>query len=170
MSDPVYVYVGTYASEPAAKSDLEVVRGLHRDDVLRTYDAAVVTRDAEGKVHVRRHERSTEHGVEGGAAVGALVGLLFPPAFLAATVVGAAATGIAAQLWRGLSRADLKDLGDVLDAGEAALVVVSTSELDHIFAAALKALTHQVKKLEKADAKAFEAEVEKVGELADAES
>ena len=156
MSDPVYVYIGTYPSREAAKDDLDVVQGLYADDVLRTYDAAVVSREPDGKVHVHRHERSTVHGFEGGAAVGALVGVLFPPAFIAATVIGAASGGLVTHLWRGISRGDLQDLGEALDDGEASLVVIATTELDHAFVSALKATEHQIKKLEKADAKEFE--------------
>jgi uncharacterized membrane protein len=154
MSDPVYVYVGTYASEDAAATDLNVVRELYKEDVLRTYDAAVVAKDADGKVHVRRHGPGA-HAVWEGAAVGALVGLLFPPEFIATTLIGAATGGLAHHLWHGMSRDDLKDLGRALDDGEANLVVISTSELDHDFTIALKAGQHQIKKLEKADARAF---------------
>ena len=159
MSDPIYLYIGTYASEDAAKADLEVVRALYLTDVVRTYDAAVVAKDRQGKVHVRHHEESTRHAAWGGAAVGALVGLLFPPALVATTVLGAAGGGLAGHLWRGISRGDLKDLGEALDAGEASLVVISTSEIDHQFAAALKAAAHRITKLEKADAKEFEQEL-----------
>jgi uncharacterized membrane protein len=158
MSDPVCVYIGTYASEDAAKADLDVVRDLYTDDVLRTYDAAVVARDSDGMVHVHRHERSRSHASWGGAAVGALVGILFPPAFIATTVLGAATARLVGHLWRGISRGDLKDLGEALDAGETSLVVISTTEVDHEFTTALKATAHQIKRLDKADAKAFEHE------------
>lgn len=87
------------------------------------------------------------------------MGLLFPPALVATTVLGAASGGLAGHLWRGISRGDLKDLGEALDAGAASLVVISTSEIDHEFAAALKAMTHRIAKLEKADAKQFEQEL-----------
>jgi uncharacterized membrane protein len=155
MSDPIYVYAGTYPSKDSAKADLGAVRALYAADVLRTYDAAVVAKDSDGKVHVHRYEETTSHAAWGGAAIGALVGLLFPPAFIATTVIGATTGGLAGHLWRGLSRGDLKDLGELLDAGEASLVVITTTEFDHAFASALKATAHQIKKLEKADAKAF---------------
>jgi hypothetical protein len=57
---------------------------------------------------------------------------------------------------------DLKDLGDALDAGEASLVVISTTEFDRELTDALKAVNHQVKKLEKADAKEFERELKSI--------
>lgn len=164
MSNPVYVYIGSYPNEQAAQADFDVVKTLYADDVLRTYDAAVVVKDPDGKVHVRRHEESTKHAAWAGAAVGALVGLLFPPAMVAGAAVGAAAggvvgataAGLVAHLWRGLSRGDLKELGEALDDGEASLVVISTSELDREFAKDLKAENHLLKKLDRVEAKELE--------------
>jgi len=57
--------------------------GLHLAGAVGTYDAAVVTKDAAGKVHVNKDEMATRHGAWGGAAVGALVGILFPPSIIA---------------------------------------------------------------------------------------
>jgi uncharacterized membrane protein len=50
-----------------------------------------------------------------------LVGLLFPPLLVADVAIGA----LAGHLWGGMSRADMKDLGELLDEGEVALVVVA---------------------------------------------
>lgn len=162
MSDPIYLYIGNYADEDAAKADLNVVRALYADGVIRTYDAAVVAKDLDGKVRLRRHEEPTEHAAWTGAAVGALIGMLFPPAFIGDAVVGAVAGGLVGHLWHGMSRRDLKDLGEALDANEASLVVISTSEFDHEFIKALKATAHEIKKLGKADAKAFERDLKSV--------
>ena len=53
----------------------EVLRELHEGGVVGTYDAAIVTKDADGKVHVHKHEKPTQHGAWTGA--GAATGL--PP-------------------------------------------------------------------------------------------
>jgi uncharacterized membrane protein len=164
MSDPVYVYIGTYADDTVARADLDVIRELYAEDVLRTYDTAVVAKDADGKVHVLRHEKSATHAGWEGAAVGALVGLLFPPGFIVTTAIGAVAGEVASHLWRHTSRGDLKDLGEALDVGEASLVVISTSQFDHDFTAALNAENHVIKELEKADARAFERELNSVSD------
>lgn len=156
MSDPIYVYVGTYATEAEAEADLKVVHGLYKEDSVRTYDAAIVVKEADGKLHVHHREDHPRHEGWHGAAVGALVGILFPPGLIADTIIGAAAGELVGHLWHGLSRDDLKDLGETLDAGEANLVVISTSEFDHDLAAQLKAEEYIIKELEKADAKAFE--------------
>ena len=76
--DSVFVYVGTYPSEVAARADYDIVKDLHAEKMVGTYDAAVVTKDPDGKVHVNKDETATRHGAWGGAAVGAVVGILFP--------------------------------------------------------------------------------------------
>ncbi|WP_427891854.1 DUF1269 domain-containing protein [Kribbella sp. GL6] len=164
MPEPVYVYIGAYVDEQAAKADLAAVRDLYSGGELRTYDAAVVAKDADGKVHVRQHDESVRNAAWDGAAVGALVGILVPVGVLVALAVGAAVAGLRERFRRGLSRGDLKDLGETLDAGEASLVVISTTEFDREFTEALKAVDHQIEKLEKADAKEFERELKKASD------
>jgi uncharacterized membrane protein len=78
--DSVFVFVGTYSDVGGAEDDYEVVKELHSSGVVGTYDAAVVGKDDEGKVHVHKHEKPTQHGAWSGLAVGALLGILFPPA------------------------------------------------------------------------------------------
>ena len=80
--DGVFIYIGTYPSEMSARDDYEIVKDLHAAGAVGTYDAAVVTKDDSGKVHVNKDETSTRHGAWGGAAVGAVVGILFPPSII----------------------------------------------------------------------------------------
>jgi uncharacterized membrane protein len=130
MTDqPLFVFVGAYPDEDAAHADYEALREAHAAGLVGTYDAAVVTKDAGGKVHVHKHEKPTQHGAWTGAAVGAVVGILFPPSIIAAGVVGAGAGGLMGHLWHGMSRADVKELGEALDSGQAALIVVGRSRV-----------------------------------------
>ncbi|HET9071600.1 MAG TPA: DUF1269 domain-containing protein [Acidimicrobiales bacterium] len=148
-TESVFVYIGTYPDEETARSDYQIVKELHSAGAVGTYDAAVVTKDAHGKVHVDKDETATRHGAWGGAAAGAVVGLLFPPAVLASAAVGAAAGGVGGHLWRGMSRADVKELGELIDTGEAALVIVGEDKLEQAVAkAALKADRHATKQLD----------------------
>ena len=126
--DAVFIYIGTYPGEAAARDDYDVVKDLHAAGAVGTYDAAVVTKDDAGKVHVNKDEMATRHGAWGGAAVGAVVGILFPPAIIASAAVGAAVGGVGGHLWRGMSRADVKELGEIMDAGQAALVIVGREQ------------------------------------------
>ena len=91
--DGVFVYVGTYPDEMSARDDYEIVKDLHAAGAVGTYDASVVTKDENGKVHVNKDETSTRHGAWGGAAVGAVVGILFPPSLIGSAIVGAGSVG-----------------------------------------------------------------------------
>lgn len=148
-ADAAFIYVGTYPSEGAARADYGIVKDLHTAGAVGTYDAGVVTRDPQGKVHVNKDETATRHGAWGGAAVGAVVGILFPPAVIGAAVVGATAGGIGGHLWKGTSRADVKELGELIDTGEAALVFVGESTIeDAIDTASLQAEKHAATQLD----------------------
>ena len=128
--DGVFLLVGEYASTDDAKADYEIVKDLHAAGVIGGFDAAVITKDEDGKVKVNKDETSTRKGAWGGAGVGALVGILFPPSLIASAAVGAVAGGFGGHLWRGMSRGDMKDVGEMLDDGEAALVVIGDWRLE----------------------------------------
>jgi uncharacterized membrane protein len=147
--ESVFIYVGTYPSQMAAEADYQVVKDLHAAGAVGSYDAAVVTKDSNGKVHVNKDEMATRHGAWGGAAVGALIGILFPPAIIASAAAGAAIGGVSGHLWRGMSRADVKELGEVIDDGQAALVIVGESTIEQaVDKAALKAEKQVAKELD----------------------
>jgi len=149
QSGDVAIYIGTYLNEAGAQADYDVVKGLHEAGAIGTYDAAVVTKDESGKVHENKDEMATRHGAWGGAAVGGLIGILFPPAIIGSAIVGAAVGGVSGHLWRGMSRADVKELGDVIDDGQAALVVVAEIKLAQALAKAeWKAEKHVAKELD----------------------
>jgi uncharacterized membrane protein len=64
-------------------------------------------------------------------------------------VVGAAVGGVGGHLWRGLSRSDVKELGDVIDSGEAALLIVGESTVQEaVDKAELKAEKQIAKELD----------------------
>ena len=147
--EAVFIYIGTYPDEVAARNDYDVVKDLHAAGAVGTYDASVITKDDAGKVHVNKDEMATRHGAWGGAAVGAVVGILFPPAIIPMAAVGAAVGGVSGHLWRGMSRADVKEFGDLIDAGQAALVIVGESKVEQaVDKAALKAEKHVAKELD----------------------
>ena len=157
--NPVFVYGAIYADSDDAETDYDTLLDLHSDDLVGTYDVALVYKDDEGKVHVTKHEKPTQHGAWTGAAVGALVGIVFPPAILGAALVGAAAGGGIGHAMGGMSRSDAKELGDYLNSGQAALVVIGKSRVGEQLD---KALTHAEKTQEQeidADGKALSKEL-----------
>jgi uncharacterized membrane protein len=158
--DTVFVYAAVYADRADAEADYGTLLDLHSAALVGSYDVALMSKDEDGKVHVSKHEKPTQHGAWTGAAVGALVGVIFPPAILGSAVVGAAAGGGIGHALRGMSRNDAKELGEQLDAGEAALIVIGRArvreQLDKALARAEKSDEREID----ADAKELERELD----------
>jgi uncharacterized membrane protein len=138
--DTFLAYVGVYNSAADADADYQAVKDLHtKAHLIDAYDAAVVERRADGKVKItKKHETPTRVGGVLGGGAGLATGLviaLFPFAaigggLLAVTAGGGAVLGaVAGHAAAGMSRKDLKELGEHLDAGQAGLVVVAVSDM-----------------------------------------
>jgi uncharacterized membrane protein len=129
-SDSTFILVATYPDEMAAREDYTVIKGAHAAGLVGSYDAAVITKDMNGKVHENKDETATRHGAWWGVAAGAAVGVLFPPSILGAAAAGGVIGGVSGHLAKGMSRSRAKELGDFIDPGEAGLVVVGESKLE----------------------------------------
>lgn len=153
----MFMYVGDYESVDDAKADLEALRELHREHVVGTYDAAVLTKDEEGNVKiVDKIEKPTQHGGWAGLAVGAAIGLIFPPSILVSGLVGAGAGALIGHLHGGMSRSDLKEIGEMLDESDAALIVVGEATIERAVEDATRRAKQEMKKEVRADAKEIE--------------
>lgn len=163
MADnPTFLFIGAYGSQDDAFADYEDLKALHSAGLVGTYDAAVVTK-SEGKVHVHKREKPTQHGAWTGLAVGALLGILFPPTVLASGVVGATAGGVIGHLWRGMSRSDVRELGTLLDDGQAALVVIGTAKIEAEVAKALSRAQQRIAKQLDAEAAELDEQIKMAG-------
>jgi len=152
----VFVYVANYVSLKDAIVDYENVKQLYFDGVIGVYDAAVISKDAAGQVKIHRTEMPTQYGAWGGLAVGALVGVFFPPYLVWELAAGAVAGSLIGHFWAGMSRSDLKEIGDSLQASTASLIVVGRSRLMEALASATKHAIKQFEKEMSTDVKAFD--------------
>ena len=161
MSDrPVFLYAAIYDDVDAATADYDAVFDLHDLGVIGTFDSAIVVKDGEDKVRVTKTEKPTQHGAWTGAGVGAVVGLLFPPALIGSAIVGAGAGGLMGHLSRGISRGELKDLGEELDQGSAAVIVIGESKIEEQLEKAVTRATKLIEKQIDADAEQLKREIE----------
>jgi uncharacterized membrane protein len=161
MADrPVFLYAAIYDDITEAEADYEAVFDLHALGAIGTFDSAVIRKDEDGKVHVTKTEKPTQHGAWTGAGVGALVGILFPPALIGSAVVGATAGGLIGHLKGGISRGDLKELGDELEAGNAAVIVIGESKIEEQLEKALERSDKIIEKQIDADADELEREID----------
>jgi uncharacterized membrane protein len=155
--NPMFLYAGEYENVDDAKADLQVLKELHREHVVGTYDAAVITKTDDGKVKiVDKIEKPTQHGGWAGMAVGAAMGLIFPPSILVGGLLGAGAGALIGHLRSGMSNSDLKEVGEMLEESEAALIVVGEATIERAVDDATKRAKKQMKKEVRADAKELE--------------
>src|SRR5437867_6783525 len=165
-ADTFIAYVGVYDTAGDADADYELVKDLHtKAGLIDAYDAAVIERRADGKVKItKKHETPTRVGGVLGGGVGlatVLVVALFPFAaigggLLAATTAGGAVLGaVAGHAAAGMSRSDLKELGEHLDAGQAGLVVVGVSDMG-------AKIEHAMRRAEKVQAKQLKADAAEI--------
>ncbi len=118
---------------PARPADSKLLKDLKGSG---TYDAAMISKDDKGKVHVKKHETAARHGYWGGIAVGSVVGILFPPSVLVTATVGEGAGALVGHMRTGISKKDVKQLGDIIEQGQAALLVVGERTLEQVVATA----------------------------------
>ena len=167
--DTFVAYVGVYGSREAAEADYEAVKTLHTDyGMLDAYDAAVIARRDDGKVKItKKHETPTRVGGVLGGGVGLATGLalaLFPFAavggglLLGATAGGSLLGAVTGHAAAGMSRHDLKELGEQLDAGTAGLIVVGATDMESRIKDAMKQADKLEKKELTADNEAIEAD------------
>jgi uncharacterized membrane protein len=129
-SGGTFVLVATYPDEATAQQDYQVVKDAHAAGLVGSYDAAVVTKDASGKVHENKDETATRHGAWWGVAAGAAIGVIFPPSVLGAAAAGGVIGGVSGHLSKGMSRSEAKELGDFIDPGQAGLIVVGENKVE----------------------------------------
>ena len=165
--DTFIAFVGVYDNVADADADYEFIKDLHtKEGLIDAYDAAVIERRDDGKVKItKKHETPTRVGGVLGAGAGLATGLvvaLFPFAaiggglLVAATGGGAVLGALAGHAAAGMSRSDLKELGEHLDAGQAGLVVVGVSDMGAKIERSMK----RARKIETKELKADTAEIE----------
>jgi uncharacterized membrane protein len=164
--DTFVVLTGVYPDKESAEADYAIVKALHDElGLMDAYDAAVIARDDKGKVKItKKHETPTRVGGVLGGGIGLATGLvvaIFPfaaigAAALVGTASGAVLGAVAGHAAAGMSRHDLKELGEGLDDGEAGLIVVGVSDTASRIEEAMK----QAEKVQRKEMKVDTAELE----------
>jgi uncharacterized membrane protein len=175
--DTFIIFAARYDALSAAEADYDAVRDFYAASrLIDTYDAAVISRDADGKVRiVEKHEQPTRTGAWRGLGIGLAGGALvalFPAVGLGAGLLlggvsGAGIGALAGHVTAGLRRADLKDLGELLDEGQSGLVVVAASDMERHVEQIIRRADKVTKKPLKADERALADEIDAAGAAAE---
>jgi uncharacterized membrane protein len=163
MSDEnksMFLYVAAYNDEASAEKDFESLMELRKEGWVGTYDAGIVSKDAEGKLNISRHTDSTGKGVRRGLVIGVLLGVIFPPSVLAGGLIGAGTGAAIGHSFNDISKDDLKELGEFLEKNQSALVVVGESKVEEMVRKAVKQAVKDYKKEFNADVKEYNKELD----------
>jgi uncharacterized membrane protein len=112
-----------FDTEEQAQGALKALRGLEKGGRISFEDTAVITRDPDGKVHVKNEASgTTEAGAVIGGVIGGLVTFMFPVAGIAAgAAIGA---GIGALVGNGVDGKFVDDVKEELEPGKSALFLL----------------------------------------------
>lgn len=150
MSDkPMFIFAGVYDSLQDAEDDFAAVKALHSGGMIGSYDSVILSKSEDGKVKVTKTEKPTQHGAWIGLAAGAAVAIAAPVTMPVLVAGGGAGLGAwIGHLARGFSRADAREIGEQLEAGTAALIVVGVDKdaerVEKVAEKAAKYLTKQI--------------------------
>jgi uncharacterized membrane protein len=184
MADkPMVVLIATYPDMGGAEEDYKAVMAMHKEGDLGHVAAAVVTKADDGKLKIHRHDTTAKHLAWGGLVVGGLLGAIFPPlgaVFLAGSFIGGAALagavsggvlagfgGLVGHFWKQIPKDDLRQMGEMLELGQAGLVVVAVDkkqeEVDAVITRSEKKI---IKKLDNGDVEgAYNQALQEAGKL-----
>jgi uncharacterized membrane protein len=114
-------------TETAEKVRAELIQAT-KEQLVQLADAVVVERQADGKIKLHQAVSTTGAGAAGGALWGGLIGLLFLAPLLG-MAVGAATGAVAGKVTDvGVDDNFMKELGEKLEPGAAALIALGRSE------------------------------------------
>jgi uncharacterized membrane protein len=137
MSDaPVQILIAAFQDETGASAALEQLKAAKKEKLIAIKDAAILRKDASGKLHVNEvGDMTGTRGAVTGGVVGAALGILTGGATLAITGIGALAGGLAAKLRdSGFNDKNLRELGEGLKPSSSAII----AEIEHTWVADLE--------------------------------
>ncbi len=162
-----FVVLGAqYANLETAQEDFHDIKTLHKEKFIGHYEAALFEKEEGGRVKILDTDETIRaRNATAGAIVGALFGLLWPPMLLLAGV-GAGLGALVAHVAVGLPRRDIRELGEMLDEGEAGIIFVGEPTIERGMERLTSRAAKTMKKEIKADAKVLKEEANKAARAA----
>ncbi|MCK4975319.1 MAG: DUF1269 domain-containing protein [Anaerolineales bacterium] len=124
--ETIHVVLASYDNDDLAKAALFDLRMDRKGKLIDFEDAALVTRDDEGKIHVKE---TADLGAGRGATFGGVVGFFLgtlagPVGIILGSAAGAVIGGITAKVIdTGIPDERLKELGEAIQPGKSIIVV-----------------------------------------------
>lgn len=128
--DSGQLVAAAYQTHDDAKTILDMLQQMHRAVTITLIDAAVISKNEEGKVKVHETDELTVgKGARRGAIVTGVLGLIYPPSLIVSLVTGGVIGGLAGKLRdTGVKNDTMKEIAGHLDAGKFAVVALVSAE------------------------------------------
>ena len=156
---PIVLATATYPDRDLAVEDFKTVWSARADGEFDHTAVAVVTKDANGKLKIDRHDSTSKHLAWTGAALAVVapgVGV----------VAGAGAGAIIGHFHHNIPKDKVREAGNLLESGESGLIIVAVNKQDTDITALLK--NAEKTSVTQTDAGNLQAEIDR--ELAEAEA
>lgn len=119
---PITLATARYSDRQLAEEDYDSVWSARAHDEFDHTAVAVVSKDANGKLDIDRHDSTTKHLAWAGAALAVVT----PGLGLA---VGAGGGAIVGHFHHNIPKDDVREAGALLESGEAGLIIVAVNKL-----------------------------------------
>lgn len=124
MNDaPVQIIVAAFNDPNRATEIMDELKQGKKEGLIGIVDAAVVVKDADGKLKVKDAKRRSTKGLITGGVVGGVLGLLAGPVGLLA-IGGGAIGALAGKVSGSALKAEMKDIGEALTPNSSAIVAI----------------------------------------------
>ena len=121
----VDLYIAVYSDPHSARQDWDAIKLLAEDDLIKVDGLLLVSRRADGKIHVDDDSHQTRKGLKWGVIGGVVAGLIFPPSLLAGAVVGGGVGAGAGGLVSHHEKKEIKhEIEDVLPINSSGIVAL----------------------------------------------
>ena len=118
----------------AAEQDYDAVRGMKHEGQIDHLAIAIVVKDDDGELQIDRHDSSAKHLAWGGGVLGAALtivsaplGIVFLGPLAVATAAWAGVGGLVGHFWKNIPKDLARRMGDLLESGDAGLVIVAVN-------------------------------------------
>jgi hypothetical protein len=120
---PIVLAAAKYKDRELALEDFDAVWSARKAGEFDHTAVAVLTKDADGRLQMERHDSTSKHLAWAGAALVVLV----PP--VGVGLAGAAGTGaLVGHFWHNIPKEKVREAATLLESGESGLIIVAVNK------------------------------------------
>jgi uncharacterized membrane protein len=120
---PIVLAAARYSDRELAVEDFKRVWSARKEGEFDHTAVAVLTKDADGKLQMERHDSTAKHLAWAGAALVVLV----PPVGVG-VLAGAGAGAIVGHFWHNIPKDEVREAATLLESGESGLIIVAVNK------------------------------------------